>query len=228
MSQGTPKLFEQNLNGEPSDEKRLAYGEPSAISENMTFGQLKTLLRNGLGILLQSNNLSDVDAAKARDNLSVLSEDEIDTLFSGVATLLDPGSGQVPGINNTVNWSITSPYQPVHKTYVDNVFSNAIGIGFTGTATSGHFNNLDIKGRKFGKVLQVIAEWNNTEWGSSKFMKRISGYTNPGYQVPLIATMPDLNANRISKGYIDTDGSIYFTNDQDNLDWQLNAFVVMG
>ena len=168
----------------------------------------------------------DIYVAVDADSFSSTRKMKVGTIYAKAYTL--PNAGVINPDTTVVkvdNGSGNEAFLTVAELAAN---AKSSSLSFSGTQTSGHFNSLSIKGKKTGKVLQVIATWSNTEWGSSQFMKKIEGYISPGYNVPLLANDPTNNSNRISTGYIDTEGNIYFTNDEDNLSWQLNAFVIMG
>jgi len=219
------KIFEQQTNNNPDVTKRIAFGKADAISENMELANLLVWLKNNLGALIASNNLSDIgNPVEVRGNLDVPSNDDLTNALSGLAELLDPGSGKVLGINNTVDFTINSPFQPVHKSYADSVKEQTESIAVSLTGNDTDFNNEELTCRKLGNVylLSGTCRCQNSKT-SPVLLCTISNYTND-IQVPFIGSPSNTSLSESAYGYIDTNGKVYFQPGKgDNQKWNINA-----
>ena len=114
------RLFERTL-ADPNDTQRVAFGSAGNPTINTTWERVKELLTSGLDVLIKSNNLSDVEPTEGRNNLSVYSKAYINALADTIPELYEAASGAVVGVLNNTSWAITQAYNPVNKTYADNV-----------------------------------------------------------------------------------------------------------
>jgi len=107
---------------------------------------------------------------------------------------------------------------------IDNAVSFSQNI--TGTPTSGHFNNVVVNARRQGRVVEVSATYDNTEWDSEQFFGTIENYVSPGYVKRF--TVLDQDGSPSGPGRVDTSGNIYIRNTEDNQEWQFGFTVIMG
>ncbi len=222
-------LFGLGINNNPDTTKRLAYGKLGAVDENITIAEFFNLVKNAIGALLAVNNLDELpNKAEARANLSVYSITQINNLLASFATILDDGTGPVVGINHEREWAITSPFQPVHKQFVENVFSQASTVAVDYAGNDADFNSENINVARFGALYLLSGTVRSVNFKSSPVLLcTIPGYSN-SYAVQFIAQQNQTSNLEGGYGFIQTNGDVYFKPGKgDNQTWNISAPAIV-
>jgi hypothetical protein len=98
-------------------------------------------------------------------------------------------------------------------------------LAFTGTSNS-HITSLTINGRKFNKVQTICGLAITDTYGVDFFVKNITGYVSPGYDVVFPMCGKD-NLQETGMGRIATNGDVYISpNHSSNEGWVFNVTII--
>jgi len=106
--------------------------------------------------------------------------------------------------------------------------SNSSSLSFTGVADS-NFSSINLFGKKLGAISVITGSFvavdsNN---GDPKFLKQISGYTSPGFNVYFPLQTQDTSIVEGGYGYIDTSGNVYIVAGKGSSNtWYFNATII--